>query len=259
MRLGHRGRASSLTAAVLVAAVAAVSAPGTAQAQTVARGPSGLQKSAITLSGAAGFAHINQSKLHQTTPVGMVQMTPTLAIKLQPSTTTAFTDGNVTINGRATDGTVTIAKLGGFAIVTDRHANLTYRYKTALSPGMTLVQSADGGIDERTTTGTVVAHIGAAFAIDSAGAKLPAAYTYDARKGELVVTADTRLAHGATLIDPSWRCWATASAIGLSWVVAAAAFVFTDGGAAWVAWALRVWFGLSYNAADTIARACALH
>jgi hypothetical protein len=41
-------------------------------------------------------------------------------------------------------------------------------------------------------------------------------------------------------------------------VLAAAAWLLSDGIVTYIAWALRVWFGLSINAANTIAKACAL-
>lgn len=186
-------------------------------------------------------------------------LTPTLAIVLKPTTAPAFTDGHVMITGETADGTAQVVELGGFAVVTNRHDRLEFHYKTISAANTTLVRSADGGMDEKTSAGKIVGHIDPASAIDSTGVPIPASYSYDSTNHEIVVQADTTHAIGAVFIDPSWRCWAVAGAYGAGWVVAAAAWIFTDGGTVWAAWALRAWFGLSFNAADAVARACTLH
>ena len=109
-----------------------------------------------------------------------------------------------------------------FGIVTTRHGNLECRYDDVAAPGTTLVTAADSGLNRVDKSGDATGHIDAACAIDSTGAELPASYIYGAATHQLVVKADIAKANGTIFIDPSWRYWATASAIGLVWLVAAA-------------------------------------
>lgn len=245
---------ASLTAAALAAAT--VSAE-TAQATTTnTPQPPALVRTAETLAHRTGFTDQTGAALRRTAPVRAVLLTPGLAVMLDVAPGAAFTDGRITINTPAADGTVTVAEPGGFGIVTTDHKAVQYRYTTAAAPGTTLVGATDGGLDQVDAAGHAVGHIDAAFAIDSAGTRLPASYSYNPASRQLVVTADTTHAVGAVFIDPSWHCWAIASAYGLGTLVIAAAWLFSDGSVSWVAWALRTWFRVSFNAADSIARAC---
>ncbi|GAA5036917.1 hypothetical protein GCM10023258_39880 [Terrabacter aeriphilus] len=249
---------SGFVTAVTVAALAASLTSG--QAASAASPASSLNQqaqSAAQLANKANFAKIEVGRLRPTTSSGVVPITPTLAVKVG-NPTPALTDGHVTIS-TSTNGTTVVAQVGGFGVVTKKHANVEFRYSTIMPSGASLVPAADGGLDEKNSTGKVVGHIDAAYAVDSSGAAIPASYGYDKAAKELVVKADTTNAKGAVFIDPSWRCYATAGAYGAVWVLAAAAWLFTDGSVVFVMWALRAWFGLSFGAADAIARACTLH
>jgi hypothetical protein len=247
-------------------AVAAAGMTGKANAATVA-GPklSGMATSAVRLANLAGFARIGQSQLTEGAPITALPLTPGLIINLGSSYGVTLEDraGGVAITGAAADGSVTVVKANrsglGFGIVTDRHALLKYEYKAILAPGTTIKPTRDGGFSQVNAAGAVIGHVSPAYAIDSTGKRLPASYSFDSATDELIVNTDATHAKGAVFIDPSWKCWATASAFGALWILAAAAWVFSDGTAAWAAWALRAWFGLSLNAANTTAKACALH
>jgi len=116
----------------------------------------------------------------------------------------------------------------------------------------------DGSLQQTDPAGANLGRIEAANAVDSTGASQPASYTYDNQRHQLIVRADTRKATGATFIDPSWRCYATASVYGVGWIVAAAAFIF-GWPIPYVDAAIVAWTRISYGAADVIARQCALH
>jgi hypothetical protein len=218
---------------------------------------SGLIRDAITLSARAGFATIDLQRLTTSAPKATVALTPTLAVKLHAAKAPAMTDGQVSLTPTA-DG-VEIAQPGGVAIVTGTHAELEFRYTTIAPEGTALAPATDGGLNELNAAGHLIGHIDPALAIDQSGQHLPASYGYDAGRHELVVRADTTAARGAVFIDPSWQCYAVAGAYGAVFVLAAAAWLFTDGSVVFVMWALRAWFGLSFNAANAIARACTLH
>ena len=264
--LPFRAIAVTVTAAALAASVVVTGMTGSANA-AVASEPtfSAMASSAVRLTNLTGFAHIGQDQLTKSVPVTAIPLTPGLVIHLGSSrgATLADRSAGVAITGTAADGSVTVVKANetglGFGIVTNRHTQLEYRYKAILAPGTMIKPAADGGLDQFNGAGAVIAHISPAYAIDSTGAHLAASYSFDSRNQELIVKADTTRAKGPVFIDPSWRCWATAGAYGAAWILAAAAWIFTDGTAAWVAWALRVWFGLQLNAANNIAKACALH
>lgn len=243
--------------AALAVATSLISAPASAAVSPSV--PSGVTRTAVALANRAGFADISANRLVKSAPANAVPLTPALVVALNPTKSAAFSTKGVTINGKAADGSVTVVRQGGFGVVTDRHANVEYRYKTFMVPGTKLVKATDGGLDQLSRAGQFVGHIDAAYALDSAGTKFPASYSYDSATHELVVRANTTAAKGDVFIDPSWRCWMTAGAYGIGWIVAVAGWVFTDGTAAWAMWALRAWFGVSYNAANVVAKACALH
>lgn len=261
------GRLHSLSVRViglaLVASAVATGISGTANAAT-ASGPklSAMVSSAVHLAKLARFAQIDQGQLTKSAPITVIPLTPGLVVDLGSSggATLAEPAVGVAITGTAADGSVTVIKANesglGFGIVTNRHTRLEYRYKVILAPGTTIKPAADGGLNQINAAGAVIGHISPAYAIDSTGAHLPASYSFDSRHYELVVKADTTHAKGAVFIDPSWHCWAVASLYGAAWILVVAAWIFTDGTAAWVAWALRTWFGLSLNAANSISRAC---
>lgn len=231
-------------------------ATATAQASVSRQHPSGLTVAAARLAARAGFtAEDSATQLTPTASISSIEVTPLLSVDLGTVSGSAYRDGQATINPSA-NGSATVVEPGAFGIVTTRHGVLEYAYKVTTAPGTSLVPASDGGLNQADKAGHVLWHIDAAYAIDSTGAQLPASYSYDAATHQLLVKADTTKAHGAVFIDPSWKCWATASAVGLVWLVAAFGWIFTDGGETWVIWALRAWFGISLGAADRIARAC---
>jgi hypothetical protein len=252
--------------AVGVAVAASVVAAGMTSPANAAgvSGPrlSPMVSSAVKLANLAGFAHVGLDQFKASVPVTAIPLTPGLVIDVGKSGGTELADpaAGVAIIRGAMNRTITVTKANGsglgFGIVTSRHAHLEYRYKAILAPGTVVKPAADGGLNQVNDAGVVIAHISPAYAIDSAGARLPASYSFDSRNHELIVKADTTHAKGAVFIDPSWRCWATAGFYGAAWIVTVAAWIFTDGTAAWVSWALRAWFGLSINAANSIAKAC---
>lgn len=164
----------------------------------------------VALTGLTGFADVESDELVPTAPVTSVPVDGHLSIVLPSSGTAALADvdDGVVINGRADDGTITVVKGGtgssGFAVVTGEHGTVEHRYPVRLGAGTTLVRAADGGLDHVDAGGAVLGHIEPAYAVDSTGAPMPAAYAFDAATDELVVTADTTTATGAVLIDPYW-------------------------------------------------------
>lgn len=247
---------TTVTSTVLAAAVvtALVSAPTSAGAA----GPDSTTAEVIDVVETAGFADIDPAALRATDPLTSVSLTPTLAISL-PGVASAATDGATTINGTAADGAVVVARTGGFGVVTDDRGQLEYRYPVVAASGTTLVPATDGGLDEVSSTGTVVGHVDPAYAVDSTGRRLPASYGYDTATRELVVRADTTAAQGLVFVDPSWKCYAVAGAYGLGALVVIAGWIFvTRGvGVSWMSWALRTYYRVTPGAADAIARACA--
>ena len=264
LRSGSRSFSLRVVILALVASVVAASVTSTANAATGARSkfPASIS-SAVKLANLAGFAHIRPGQLKKSAPVTAALLTPDMAIQLTAYRGSALVDqpAGVAITGAAADGSVVVLKANrsglGFGIVTNRHSLLTYRYKAILAPGTRITAAPDGGLDQVNAAGVVVDHISPAYAIDSTGTKMRASYRFDSLTDELMVEADSTYAKGAVFIDPSWHCVAIASFYGAVWVLAAAAWLFSDGvGAAFLAWALRAWFGLSLNAANSIARAC---
>ncbi len=251
-------------AGVMIAAcMVAAGASGVASAATPSTPRlSGMVSATIKLANLAGFAHISRDQLATHAPIETFALTPEMAINLGAprSDSLVVRAAGIAITNSGPPDTVTIFKEtesdSGFGIVTERHAHVEYRYHAILAPGTTIKTGPDGGLFQVASNGRVIGYISPAYAVDSVGAHLPASYTFDSRDHVLIVKANTTHAKGAVFIDPSWHCWATATLYGAAWIVAVAAWVFTDGTAAWVAWALRVWFGLQLNAANAIARAC---
>jgi hypothetical protein len=249
-----------ITTSVIAAGMSSAASASAAPAPR----PSTAALSAVRMADLAGFADVSQSQLTPSAAITALPLTPDLIIRLGPAHGTALADqaAGVAITGTGNDGSVVVAKANragfGFGIVTSRHGILGYSFKALLAPGTTIKAAPDGGLNQVSATGAVIAHISPAYAVDSAGTRLPAAYSFDARSSELIVKANTSHAKGTVFIDPSWRCVLTVSGIGLGWLLAAAAWLFSDGvGASFMYWALRTWFGLSVNAANIITRACA--
>jgi hypothetical protein len=262
------GRRSSLLRVIVPAIAVSVIAAGmsSAASASAASAPrlSTAASSAVHMADLAGFTDISQSQLTSSAAITALPLTPDLIIKLSPAHGTALADqaAGVAITGTGNDGSVIVAKANktglGFGIVTSRHGPLEYSFKALLAPGTTIKAAPDGGLNQVSATGAVIAHINPAYAIDSAGTRLPASYSFDSRSRELIVKANTSNAKGAVFIDPSLKCVLTVSGIGLAWLLVAAAWLFSDGvGASFMYWALRVWFGISINAANTVTRACA--
>jgi hypothetical protein len=262
--MNMRALSLRMASVVLSGSVATFGMTGAANA-TTANAPrfSKITVSAVKLTNLAGFAHISQAQFKRSAQVTAIPLAPGLIVNLGSSDGETLIDptAGVAITDSSAGGSATVVKANasgfGFGITTTQHARLEYHYKTVLAPGTTIKPAADGGLNELNSAGEVIGHISPAYAIDSTGARIPASYGFNSRNNELVVKANTTHARGAVFIDPSWHCWVTASFYGAAAIVAAAAWIFTDGTAAWVAWALRAWFGLSINAANSIARACA--
>jgi hypothetical protein len=211
----------------------------------------------------AGFAHISDGDLKTAPPITGAALTPGMLVELgTPGPAYVDHSDGVAITGPTRYGSVIVIRANesgfGFGIVTTRHGHLQFEYKTVLAPGTTVKPATDGGLNQVSSAGVVLSHIDPAYAVDSTGKRLPASYAYNSRSDELIVTANTDQAKGAVFIDPSWKCIAEASAYGALWVLAAAAWLFSDGTVTFLVWALRAWYGLSLGAADHIAQACAL-
>jgi hypothetical protein len=168
----------------------------------------------------------------------------------------AYSVGYITVGSGKRGGVAIVTKPGGFGVVTAKHARIEFKFLTTTTAGATLVNARDGGLDVRTATGRVVAHISAARAIDSTGKSVPASYQYDGRSHELVVKADTTQATGLVFIDPSWGCYASLAGYGLMWLAVVAGWLF-----GWsfpgMDWALVTWFRIAPSVADRVARSCA--
>src|SRR2546430_804840 len=157
----------AMTAAFTAIVLVATSSVAASQATASPSGPDHLTDSALALANQAGFAHIDTARLTMTKSIAALPVTPTLAVVLPRTVAPALTDGNTVINGKAADGSVVVAQPGGFGVVTDRHAQVEFRYKTVSNAGTTLVASRDGGLDEKNSAGVLLAHIDPASAIDS--------------------------------------------------------------------------------------------
>lgn len=249
-------RSLGILACSLAIVLTVTTAATSAEASTAPMQPTASQRTAAQLSSTAGFTPRGDAKLTKTSAVSAVPLTPFLVADLATAPGPAYADGPAIIDPPSADGSVIVVEPGAFGIVTNRHAVVEYSYKVSEAPGTTLINSTGGALDQINAAGRVVGHIDPAHAVDSTGAKMAASYSYDTATHELIVKADTTTAQGAVFIDPSWKCWAVASAIGLAAIVVAAGWLFTDGTESWVIWALKTWFRVSPNAANIIAKAC---
>jgi hypothetical protein len=85
-------------------------------------------------------------------------------------------------------------------VVTDLHGMLQYRYQAVTPTGVSVVKAAEGGLDEKSATGTILAHLDAATAIDSTGATVPTSHAYH---------DPTRSSSAQTPRAPGARCSST--------------------------------------------------
>lgn len=164
------------------------------------------------------------------------------------------TDTGTVINGEilGSDDLV-VATSTAFAVVTERHEEVEFRFPISMPNGFTIDEADNGSLSLLDAQSTVVGVMSPAFAIDEAGVEHPASYSFDASASELVMSADLTDAEGSVLVDPSWRCWAKLAGMGLLSLAVVVGW-FTS--AWWLSYALTAWYGVSPSAARSIALSC---
>jgi len=132
----------------------------------------------------------------------------------------ALVGPSLTVNGRI-DGTddYLVVTPDAFAVLTETHEVIEYRFPVQIAADTTLVAGPNGALHHVNETGELLGVIDAAVAIDQTGVNHPAAYSFDAETGELVMTADLTEAEGLVIVDPGWKCYAYLGALGLTFIL----------------------------------------